>query len=318
MRLAPGSYLLVLRREGCRDVRYPVRCGRGEHCDERVRLYTDAQIGPGMIYVPGGACAIGGDDEARDSLPAETVRVDDFAIARFPVTFDEYLAYLDDLQAQDPSEAARRVPGNEYDGVIVARDERGRWRPHYELLIEGPARQFCTADRAGSLPIQGTSWFDALAYCEWLGRKHGVEYRLPTEAEWEKAARGVDGRYFPWGDRFDPTFSKMKDSRPGFPQSEPIGSFPTDESPYEVRDLAGGMRCWVGDVHGELALEDALRDEEPPPGAARDTVGMRIQRGGAWGNAMWWCRSASRHRFFAMYRNSSCGLRIARSLPARG
>jgi hypothetical protein len=102
---------------------------------------------------------------------------------------------------------------------------------------------FITAPEAGARRDHPIVYLpDARAYA----RSRGA--RLPFEIEWEKAARGVDGRVYPWGDRFDPTFCKMRDSRSYTQQPEPNGTFPTDESPYGVRDLAGGMS---GDLTAE-------------------------------------------------------------------
>src|SRR5205823_6017678 len=109
-RLNPGSYLIVLKRAGFRDVRYPVFLKRGAHHHGEVNLYTDAEIGEGLVYVPSSSFIVGGDSAAYDSLPREEVDVSDFAIARFPVTFREYCAFLDALQERDPALALKRAP----------------------------------------------------------------------------------------------------------------------------------------------------------------------------------------------------------------
>jgi serine/threonine-protein kinase len=158
------------------------------------------------------------------------------------------------------------------------------------------------------------SWFDAMAYCRWLSERDGMTYRLVEELEWEKAARGVDGRSFPWGDHFDPTFCKMRHSRPGFSQTEPVGAFPIDESVYGARDLGGSLRCWTADLHGELSAAAALAEEEPADGARRDLVGMRASRGGSWLHLELHCRAASRYRHFTLNRDTILGIRLARTL----
>ena len=75
------------------------------------------------------------------------------------------------------------------------------------------------------VPVVLVDWFDAVAYCRWRSDREGTPIRLPTEMEWEKAARGTDGRVFPWGDHFDSTFCLMLSSRPFMPQPEPVGTF---------------------------------------------------------------------------------------------
>ena len=102
--------------------------------------------------------------------------------------------------------------------------------------------------------MRGVSWDQANAYCGWSNR------RLPTEAEWEKSARGVDGRIFPWGNHFDWSFVKGGDSRPDpTPMPEPVGTFAKDESPYGVHDMSGSLQEWCGDWYDAKQNWRALR-----------------------------------------------------------
>jgi eukaryotic-like serine/threonine-protein kinase len=143
-------------------------------------------------------------------------------------------------------------------------------------------------------PVMGVSFFDAEMFASWLARKESAPIRLPTEHEWEKAARGADGRFFPWGNGFDPSFCKMSLSRPGRPQPEPVGSFPVDESVYGMRDAAGAIREWT----------DSFYD----PG--RET---RTLRGGAWYFNPHYCRLAFRHGYLPHIVFTNFGFRLARS-----
>jgi eukaryotic-like serine/threonine-protein kinase len=316
-RLPPGSYLILLKRQGCRDVRYPVNLRRGEHTKISVNFYTDAEIGEDFVYVPGGHFIAGGDAEAPDSLPRHVVDVPDFAIARYPVTYREYCAFLDALDRDDPALARKRAPhdlrGSE--GLLVRKDSSGRWEP-LPNLVEGEARNLfpMEAGHFWNVTAMLIDWFDAVAYCGWRTKRDGTPIRLPNEVEWEKAARGTDGRVFPWGDHFDPTFCLMGNSRPFMPQPEPIGTFPLDASPYGVHDMAGGVREWIGDVHGEKTQEQAMAEPEPVDGAERGTSPARVIRSGNWNATQIYCRAAARAQFPSLVRGTGLGFRVARSL----
>ncbi len=320
VRLSPGSYLLVLRRPGFRDVSYPVLLRRGERHEATVNLYTEEEIGEGFVYVPGGSFIAGGDDGAPDSLTRGEPVVADFAISRFPITFRQYCDFLDRIEDRSHALALMRAPrdfrGSE--GYVVRRGEHGQWEP-IPGLIEGEARRSFPheAGHLWEVPVVLVDWFDAAAYCAFRGERDGLALRLPTELEWEKAARGTDGRIHPWGDPFDPTFCLMRASRSYLPQPEPIGTFPLDASPYGARDMAGGVREWVGDVHGERTWSETSAEPEPIPGARRDASEWRVIRSGGWSTTPEYTRSSARTRFFALTRATHLGFRVAHDLPRR-
>ena len=238
-----------------------------------------------MVYVPAGPFIFGGDKEAPGALGASVVELPAYAIARFPVTQREYREFLSDLGRRDPDEARRRVPRTETEQKPYWVERDGTW-----VIPEVDPDGDRWDER---MPVVGVSFEDAEAYCRWLVERSGRPHRLPTEEEWEKAARGVDGRVFPWGDRFDATFCKMRDSRPGAANNEVVGAFPMDESPYGVRDMAGGVREWVTSVH----VDDPT---------------LRVARGGGSGAGAPSCRLCYRTRQRATDVVSYFGFRVAR------
>jgi len=316
-RLPAGTYLITVRGEGFRDARYPVLLRRGGRHEGSVNLYTDDEIGRDFLVVPGGTALVGGDPDAYDALPLQEVDVPDFAIARYPATYREYCSFLDDLESVAPEMVERRIPRSDSFGSLAVKKD-GRWSP-FDKLIEGEARRRFPPEEGHfwNVAVRCVDWYDARDYCRWRAKRTNEAIRLATEAEWEKAARGTDGRFYPWGDRFDPTFCHMRDSRAHGTESEPVGVFPNDESPYCVRDMAGGVREWVADVHGEQPGSFLEDEEEPAPSTERGDAGKRRVRSGNPASDHKWCRAASRSGFSALTRGTGLGFRVAKTLTPK-
>ena len=164
-RLAAGSWLLEVTHPGLSDVRHPLMLRRGSHHATSVTMQTSSDIGEGFVFVPRSTVLLGGDAEAHDGLAAQETLVDDFAIARVPVTFREYCTFLDDLELHDPEQARRRAPhairGGE-DSVCIRATEG--WRPD-PRLIEGEAgRRFPESEgHFWNVPVMFVDWYDARA-----------------------------------------------------------------------------------------------------------------------------------------------------------
>jgi serine/threonine-protein kinase len=218
--LAVGSYLCLFRM-GESEVRLPVQVKRGAPTEHVVQLPPPASLRPDLSYVAEGPFLAGGSPDANE--PPRLREVGSYSIARLPVTVRQYKAFLDHVARQNPEHARRRAPRVGRVGVPLWKDGRsvlGTFDP--------------------DLPITGVSLADARAYCAWRSQQEGVEVRLPTSDEWEKAARGVDGRLHPWGDRFEPTFFRDETF-----EIQKVGSWPCDTSPYGMRDVASGVLEWT-------------------------------------------------------------------------
>jgi serine/threonine-protein kinase len=293
--LPMGSYLCILRMPGFPDVRYPVHITRNRAWKGRVKMRTDREIGDGFVLVPGGPFVYG---EGKDT---KTLELRDFAIAEKPVTFGDWAEFLAAAEKEQGLEAAQKLcPGTPGDGPYMERREDGTWFP-LPNNVEGPARERCLREHGPNferlLPVAGVSWHDSVAYCAWKSKTTGRQWRLPTEEEREKAARGVDGRAYPWGDLADATLGKCNDSRDERSQPEPVGCFPSATSVYGMIDASGNSWDWT----------DSWFDSR---------AASRVLRGGGWNNAVGFLRCAFRSWHEPGGRNGLNGFRPARSVSS--
>ncbi|MBI2901205.1 MAG: protein kinase [Planctomycetes bacterium] len=293
MVLPAGSYLAVLRKAGFRDVRYPVLIGRDTALSAKVRLYTEDEIGRDFVYVPAGRF-IRGDNSSPVGFSEydPNAVVDDFFIGRFEVTCEEYRAFVESRARANRKEAQDLLPRDpERQGYIWGLEPDGTVGAKYIQGMEKWA-------------IMGISGDNAAAYCTWRteqarARGEKVLYRLPTLAEWEKAARGVDGRPFPWGRHFDWSFTSGYRSRPTPTLPVDVGTFAKDESPYGVRDMAGSQVEWCRDRWA----------------TAPDNQGLA---GSSWMHSDWRCFRVSAHDYGNHESaHASHGFRVVRVLEQR-
>lgn len=176
-----------------------------------------------------------------DEHPERKVHLGEYYIDIYEVTNKQYKAFLDDIKEILPE-------------VSYAHTKPVSWE-------EG-----AYPEDKGSLPVNGISWGNAKAYCAWKGK------RLPTEAEWEKAARGTDGREFPWGNEFD---DKKTNSMGLHGGTVPVGQFKGDVSPYGVHDMAGNICEWVDDWYKSYPGNDFQSD--------KFGENLKVVRGWYWG-----------------------------------
>jgi sulfatase modifying factor 1 len=229
-----------------------------------------------MVWIPAGPFVMGARDDQEDNGPPHTVDLDGFWIDKYEVTVGEYQAFL------------RHFPQPDYQ----PRQPYGSMPPQY---FSSPDYQ--------RYPMVNVSWFAAQAYCAWKGK------RLPTEAEWEKAARGTDGRIWPWGHTFGPEHANVAGVRDGYAYTAPVGSYPAGKSPYGVYDLAGNVWEWVADWFDAqyYARSPARNPTGPPEGT------LRVVRGGCWFADEQFARATYRNHAYPEARDNSLGFRCARS-----
>jgi len=288
--LGPGSYVVRVELDGYAPLVYPVYISRNRDWQGSIRLQRESEIAAGFCEVPAGPFIEGGDSEGW-SLPRGEPEVPGFAIARFPVTVREYLEFLNDVARTDLKLALQRAPRRAPDGgsYAIHDPERGfEFEPH---LPENVAEL--------DAPVSSVSWYDAVAYAEWRSAKDRRTYRLPSAREWEKAARGVDGRWFPWGNRFDASLCNIRESSKDGARVTPVTSFPHDESVYGVRGMAGNMRDWT---------------QTPSAVGASTAAPLRVVRGGAWYGGRVSARCADRFWFEPNHVYFFVGFRLAYSL----
>ncbi len=245
-----------------------------------------------QVFVPAGDFIMGTNDleakrteeggRAYPEIPQFTYYLDSFWIDKYEVTNAQYRLCVEAGVCTEP----HRIGSYTYPDYFT--------NPVYD-----------------NYPVVWVSWFQSVDYCEWAGR------RLPTEAEWEKAARGTDGRKYTWGN--DPVTEDkanfcdvnctrthaMEDYNDGYPDTSPVGSFPAGISPYGAYDMAGNVWEWTSTLPFPYPY-DATDGREDP-----NMLGERVWRGGPWSNGLWWMRASLRYRALDIYSWYVLGIRCA-------
>lgn len=198
-----------------------------------VTLFHHETAPPDFTHIPSGTFRSGPPNDAFS--PACELALSDFFICRTPVTCGDYLEFLNAIAEHSHERAASHQPRRGGDGAHLWNSQRGYW-----MLPEGGG---WNTDQ----PVVGVSLDDAHAYCTWKSRQLNRDIRLPTETEWEKAARGMDGRTFPWGEVWDPRFVAGPEVWDHY-LPPPVGMISSDCSCFGVRDLVGGVREWTTSI----------------------------------------------------------------------
>lgn len=223
-----------------------------------------------MVSVPAGPFIRGTDRGGFDEQPQRTLVLDGFSIDRYEVTNFQYQQFVEATghrKSGPPSRYAKNM----------------------------------SRMRGVNQPVVYVSWEDAEAYCQWRGK------RLPTEAEWEKAMRGTDGRLWPWGNVEQPGGANWARVQDGYDVTASVGAVSTDKSPYGVMDGAGNVMEWVADWYSESYFTEA--PERNPLSPENGT--FRVLRGGGYATTGADIRITSRSKMVPDFRDETIGFRCA-------
>jgi len=269
--------------------------------DERIFLRLDKNQEMAFLPIPAGEFLMGSDPEKDTQLlprekPQHRIILPEYWLGRAPVTNAQFAAFV---------QASKHRTAAEIEGYGWIWDgQKGEW-----VKIDGANWQQPHGPHSGLAqkddhPVVQVSWDDAVAFCIWLSKLTGQKVSLPTEAEWEKAARGTDGRIHPWGDQ--PADAGRCNFNMHVKDTTPVGQYsPLGDSPYGCVDMAGNVWEWCADWYAEDYY--AQSPQANPVGPA--TGQYRVLRGGSWNIVTGLVRAAVRFGGAPVYRGYDQGFR---------
>jgi eukaryotic-like serine/threonine-protein kinase len=313
--LPPGSYLLVIRSPGYSDVRYPVHLSRGESHTRHIELPRASKIPKGFVYIPPGEFLYGSaaqNSVRRDffhTVPIHRVATGGYVIAKHETTFAQWMAFVQALSPDQRKARLPRVNKGGFQGALSLKQLAGdRWQitmqPTIRRYVAPSDRPIVYAGRRRlasqnwlRFPVVGITAADAQAYTAWLhtsGRLPNA--RLCSEIEWERAARGGDGREYPHGATLGPTQANFDDTYSKVPERmgpDEVGSHPASRSPFGLDDMAGNVWEWTRSSHAPNQF---------------------VARGGSWYFGANSSRTMGREVTEPSFRDMSVGFRVCADL----
>ena len=283
-----------------------------------IETRTATTDGMTMVYIPAGDFLMGAapsDQQAyADEKPQIKVYLDAFWIDRVDVSVTQFQRFVEETGYKTDAEMGAGEKEYVQTGGKVYSPSEAWALKAYWLYPEGPIAAADGGLASPKYPVVQVSWNDANAYCKWAGR------RLPTEAEWEKAARGPKGLIYPWGMIFDPQSlnycdrscvlswkDKIYTYDDRYARSSPVGIFPSGASPYDVLDMAGNVRQWVNDFYDHRGYEGYPTANPPGP----ESGITHVLRGGSWADTSDKVRTTARFSQVPYARDDAIGFRCA-------
>jgi formylglycine-generating enzyme required for sulfatase activity len=270
-------------------------------------IQVSPQDGMKMVFVPAGEFKMGSDTEPGEEKPLHTVNLDAFWIDQTEVTNTQFELFVKDSGYKTDAEKGG--------GSVVFNIITKKMEPVKSANWKHPQGVESSLNGLENHPVVQISWNDATAYCKWAGR------RLPTEAEWEKAARGLYKNIYPWGnmppagnllnfaDKNLPANQSDNSIDDGYQFTSPVGNYPSGASPYDALDMAGNVWEWVSDWYAlDYYKESPVYNPQGPLSGSN-----RVLRGGSWGDIGINNRSDNRLNAIPNSRGPSVGYRCAMS-----
>lgn len=238
---------------------------------------------PEMLLIPAGEFLMGSDPQKdrsafRNEQPQHTLHLPGYYLAKTPLTNAQYATFV---------EATSHKPPRHWEGGQPPKGKEDH-------------------------PVVNVSWHDAIAYCRWLSEATGRPYRLPSEAEWEKGARGTDGRIYPWGDHWDERLCNTWEGRKE--DTAPVDAHPKGASPYGLLDMAGNVWEWTTSLWGEnwqqLTFTYPYDQSDGRENQEADDHVLRVLRGGSANDSQRFVRCALRYWFYPNFKKYYLGFRV--------
>ncbi|MED5580315.1 MAG: formylglycine-generating enzyme family protein [Nitrospinota bacterium] len=248
-----------------------------------------------LVFIPSGSFVIGSNNGDGDERPKRQIYVNSFWIDQHELSVGKFARFV--IQTRHQTTAERKGWSWVWDSSL--KKGKGWWRKEKGVNWKKPQGISSDWKKMPDQPVSHVTWFDADSYCKWAGRE------LPTEAQWERAARGDEERMFPWGNERNAKNANLKGTKDGFDGVSPVGSFPQGASVFGVLDMSGNVWEWVSDWYASTHYQKMKLKNPSGPLKGK----KKVIRGASWGSKLLWSRVSNRYSRNRNYRNNKIGFR---------